>query len=124
MAPGPLHAVPANVPRMVTQASDLTRLIETEARLDQQLEVARDEARRLVAEARAFAASRAGRLAGEAEAARVAARARLAAEEAAAMAGIEADAGHQAARYADLGERQLDALARKVVAALLAGAPP
>lgn len=110
---------PASQP---TSASDLTQLLETEARLEELLRRAREQADRLVAEARAAAQAREAGLATELEEAARRLEAEIAAERVRREQEVTETARRDAEMFDHVPAGRIDELARYVVDRLIEGA--
>jgi vacuolar-type H+-ATPase subunit H len=97
------------------QQSDLTRLLEAEARLEQMLQRARDEAARLVAEARTAARARDDALGAELEEAEQRLEAEMAAERDRRVEEIAEGARHEVERLEHVAPERIAELARYMV---------
>jgi vacuolar-type H+-ATPase subunit H len=113
--PGPLSPPPTG--------GDLARLLDTEARLEQVLQHARDEATRLVAEAREAARACEAALGAELEAAAQRLAAEIAGERDRAAVEITAAARRDTERLAAVTGERIRDLARRVVERVIGGTP-
>jgi hypothetical protein len=100
---------------------DLTRLLETEARLEEALRRARDEAARLVTEARTLALAREEVLGAELDAAARRLEAEIATERDRAERDIAEAARQEVARFDGVAVERIAALARRVVERVIGG---
>jgi hypothetical protein len=103
------------------QESDLTRLLETEARLEELLHRAREEAARLVAEAHAAAQAREAALGAELEEAARQLESAIAAERGRREQELAAAARRDVERFDQVSTQQIGELARHVVGRIVGG---
>jgi vacuolar-type H+-ATPase subunit H len=101
----------------------LARLLDTETRLEQALQRAREEATRLVTEARAAAQAREAALAAELEAAAQRLATEITGERDTAAQAIAAAARRDAERFDGVTAERIAELARRVVERVLSDAP-
>jgi vacuolar-type H+-ATPase subunit H len=110
-------------PRAAGESTDLARLLETEARLEERLHRARDEATRLVAAAREAAVACEATLAAQVEADARRLGETLHAEYERAAAAAAATAGQEAERLDAVTDARVAALARHAVSRVIGTEP-
>lgn len=102
----------------------MARLLETEARLEERLRASREEAARLVADARIAADRLTAAVAAEVEAATARLTEQIVAERDRAAEAVAASARHDVARLEQVSEDRVAAVATKLARSLIAAGEP